>query len=193
MMAPAVPLIMEDFGVTNSSLGTFCVSVFVLGFAFGPMIIAPCSEVYGRNIVYHVCNSLFVVFTIACALSTNMGMLIAFRFCAGFAGVAVLTCGSGTIADIAPPEMRGRAMGIWSIGPMIGPVVGPVCAGFLVEDKSWHWVFWIIAIFVRIPLLFHTRTGPPSSGNAPVRDLRPVRVALQGHERLTKSVICRLV
>ncbi|PSR80518.1 major facilitator superfamily domain-containing protein [Coniella lustricola] len=147
MMAPAVPLIMEDFGVTSSSIGTFCVSVFVLGFAFGPMIIAPCSEVYGRSIVYHVCNVLFVIFTIACGLSKNMGMFIAFRFCAGFAGVAVLTCGSGTIADITPPEMRGKAMGIWSIGPMIGPVVGPVCAGFLVEDKSWHWVFWIIAIF----------------------------------------------
>ncbi len=163
MMAPAVPEILGDFSVTDDRLGTFCVSVFVLGFAFGPLVIAPLSELYGRTIVYHVFNSLFTVFTVACALSTNMGMLIAFRFLAGFAGVAVLTCGSGTIADVMPPETRGRAMAIWSAGPLLGPVIGPVCAGFLVQAVGWRWVFWVIAIVV-------------SSGNGPPLTSRYSRV-----------------
>ncbi|KAJ9142407.1 MFS general substrate transporter [Pleurostoma richardsiae] len=146
MLAPGVPLIMQEFETDSNELATFVVSVFVLGFAFGPLLIAPLSELYGRTYLYHVCNTLFTVFTAACALATSMNMLIAFRFLAGFAGVAVITCGSGTIADLMPPEQRGRAMALWSLGPMLGPVVGPVCAGFLVEAKGWRWVFWVITI-----------------------------------------------
>lgn len=153
MMAPAVPQILKDFHDTDDTAGTFVVSVFVLGFAFGPLVIAPASELHGRLVVYHVCNCLFILFTIGCALSTNMGMLVAFRFWAGFAGVCVLTCGSGTIVDMMPAEIRGKAMGLWSLGPLIGPVIGPVCAGFLVAAKSWPWVFWVIAMVVCVFVL----------------------------------------
>ncbi|RSM06740.1 hypothetical protein BHE90_005238 [Fusarium euwallaceae] len=146
MMAPGVPLIMAEFETTNDEVATFMVSVFVLGFAFGPLLMAPLSELYGRTPVYHVCNTLFIIFSIGCALSQNIGMLIAFRFLSGFVGVATVTCGSGTIADMVPPEKRGAAMSIWSVGPLLGPVVGPVCAGFLVEAKGWRWVFWVITI-----------------------------------------------
>lgn len=148
MLAPGVPLILKDFQVNNNQLATFVVSVFVLGYATGPLILAPMSELYGRTIVYHVCNVLFIIFTIACAVSQNMGMLIVFRFFAGFAGVAALTIGSGSIVDLMPQEQRGRAIALWSLGPLIGPVVGPVCAGFFVEEIGWRWVFWIIAIAV---------------------------------------------
>ncbi|KAI8711261.1 MFS domain-containing protein [Fusarium sp. LHS14.1] len=146
MMAPGVPVIMAEFSTSDEEVATFMVSVFVLGFAFGPLLMAPLSELYGRLPVYHVCNSLFVIFSIGCAVSQNIGMLIAFRFLSGFVGVATVTCGSGTIADMVPPEKRGAAMSIWSIGPLLGPVIGPVCAGFLVEAKGWRWVFWIITI-----------------------------------------------
>jgi MFS family permease len=112
MFAPGVPQAMADFKTTSSLLATFVVSVFVLGFAFGPLLLAPLSEMYGRSPVYHTCNVLFLVFTIGCAVAKNMGMLIAFRFLAGFAGVATVSCGSGTIADIMPPESRGRAMAL---------------------------------------------------------------------------------
>jgi multidrug resistance protein len=148
MFAPGVPLVMQEFETNSEMLATFVVSVFVLGFAFGPLLLAPLSELYGRTIVYHVCNVLFVVFTVMCAVATNMGMLIAARFLAGFAGVAVITCGGGSIADVFPAERRGGAMAIWSLGPLLGPVIGPVAGGFLVEAKGWRWVFWIITIVV---------------------------------------------
>lgn len=148
MMAPGVPEIMAEFNNSSTEASTFVVSIFVLGFAFGPLLMAPLSEIYGRTPVYHICNSLFVLFMVGCALSQNVGMLMAFRFLSGFVGVAVVTCGSGSIADMVPAEQRGGAMAVWSIGPMLGPVVGPVCAGFLVEAKGWRWVFWVTTIVV---------------------------------------------
>lgn len=133
----------------STILAEFVVSIYILGFAFGPLLIAPMSELYGRAPVYNVCNLFFVVFTVCCAVSTNMGMLIAFRFLAGCAGASPLTIGGGTIADIMPREKRAGAMAIWGMGPLLGPVLGPVCGGFLVQAKGWRWVFWIVTIFVR--------------------------------------------
>ncbi|KAI1128827.1 major facilitator superfamily domain-containing protein [Nemania abortiva] len=145
-LAPGVPEILAEFHNDNTYLATFVVSVFVLGFAFGPLVIAPLGELYGRTIVYHVCNVLFIIFTVACALAADIGMLIAFRFLAGFTGVAVLTNGSGTIIDMLPRDQRGRAIALWSGGPLIGPIIGPIFGGFLVESVGWRWVFWVTAI-----------------------------------------------
>jgi multidrug resistance protein len=145
--APGVPQVLHTFNETSNNIATFVVSVYILGFAIGPLIIAPLSELYGRIKLYNVCNLLFVIFNVACALSKSMGMLIAFRFLAGCAGSAPLTLGGGTIADMFPPQQRAGAMAIWSMGPLLGPVIGPVCGGFLVEHMSWRWVFWIMAIF----------------------------------------------
>jgi multidrug resistance protein len=153
MFAPGVPQVMAEFHSTSDLVATFVVSIFVLGFAFGPLILAPLSELYGRLPVYHTCNILFLIFTIGCAVAKNMGMLVAFRFLAGFAGVATVTCGSGTIADLMPVEKRGKAMAFWSLGPILGPIIGPVIGGALCQHVGWRWVFWLIAIVVSSPSL----------------------------------------
>ncbi|KAF2108998.1 major facilitator superfamily domain-containing protein [Lophiotrema nucula] len=145
--APGVPQVMASFHETSNLLAAFVVSVYILGFAIGPLIIAPLSELYGRMILYNICNVFFIIFTVACAVSTNMNMLIGFRFLAGCAGSSPLTLGGGTIADIMPREKRAGAMAIWGMGPLLGPVIGPVCAGYLVDAKGWRWVFWILTIF----------------------------------------------
>lgn len=151
MFAPGIPQVLRDFKTDSNTAATFVVSIFVLGFAFGPLIIAPLSEMYGRVIIYHVSNVFFVTFTICCAVAKNMDMLMAFRFLSGFAGVATITCGGGTIVDMMPPEKRGGAMAIWSFGPLLGPIIGPVCGGFLIEASSWRWVFWLITLAVSQP------------------------------------------
>jgi MFS family permease len=96
------------------------VSVYVLGFAVGPLAFAPLSELYGRIPVYHACNVCFVAFTIACALATNLNMLIAFRFLAGVFGSAPLTNGGGSIADLVEQAKRGKAMSGFAMGPIVG-------------------------------------------------------------------------
>ncbi|KAF2765147.1 rade putative MSF transporter [Teratosphaeria nubilosa] len=146
MFAPGVPEVMQEFKSNNDLLATFVVSVYILGFAMGPLVIAPLSEMYGRLIVYHACNICFLITTVACALATNLNMLIGFRFLAGCLGVAPITNGGGTIADLMSAETRGGAMAIWAMGPLLGPVIGPIAGGFLAEAEGWRWIFWVIAI-----------------------------------------------
>ncbi|KFA53342.1 hypothetical protein S40293_06651 [Stachybotrys chartarum IBT 40293] len=146
MFAPGVPDIMREFSSTSPTLATFVVSVYVLGFAAGPLVAAPMSEVYGRAICYNIANVLFLLFAVGTALSTNMGMLIGFRFLMGFAGATPITNGSGTVSDIFPIEQRGKALAVWAMGPLLGPCFGPVAGGYIVQSIGWRWVFWITAI-----------------------------------------------
>ena len=154
MVAPGVPLIMKDFKSTDATIASFIVSIYILGYALGPLFLAPMSEVYGRLPVYHVSNASFVVWTIGCALAPNMSALLFFRLMAGIAGSCPLTIGGGSIADLIVPSKRGGAMAIFALGPLLGPVIGPVAGGFLAEDKGWRWVFWLITIAVGLVLVF---------------------------------------
>lgn len=93
MLAPGVPEFMVEFGSSSTLLASFVVSVYVLGFAVGPLVLAPGSELVGRKLVYDICNVGFTVFSAACAVSTNLGMLIVFRFLQGCFGSAPITNG----------------------------------------------------------------------------------------------------
>ncbi|KAJ9144990.1 Major facilitator superfamily protein [Pleurostoma richardsiae] len=146
MFAPGIPKIMVQFHNDSSTTATFILSIYILGFAFGPLFIAPLSEVYGRSLLYNVGNLLFTVFTVGAALSNGIGMLMAFRFLMGLAGAVPVTIGSGSIADIMPVELRGRAMAAWALGPLLGPCIGPVAGGYLIEAAGWRWVYWLIVI-----------------------------------------------
>ena len=145
MVAPGILTILRDFHSTDLTLGSFIVSIYILGYAVGPLFIAPMSEIYGRLPIYHVCNILFVAWTIACAFAPSLGALLAFRFFQGVAGVCALTIGSGTIADLIPAEKRGAFMSVYSMGMeflisslihnqacianselILGPLLGPV-------------------------------------------------------------------
>lgn len=116
MFAPGVPQVLKDFSSTNQLLATFVVSVYLLGFAFGPLLVAPLSEIYGRRWMYFGSNVLFIIFTIACAVSSNLNMLVGFRFLAGCVGSTPVTIGGGTIADVMPIQKRGGAMAIYAMG-----------------------------------------------------------------------------
>lgn len=156
MFAPGVPEVQAEFNSDNDLLASFVVSVYVLGFASGPLILAPLSEIYGRLPIYSVCNVLFVALTIACAESTSLNMLIGMRFLAGAIGSSPLALGGGTIADIIEPEKRGLAMSLFSFGPIVGPVIGPVGGGFLIQAKGWRWVFWLLTMLVSEKLYSNT-------------------------------------
>ena len=117
---------MRTFHSTNATVGAFVTSIYILGYVFGPLIIAPLSELYGRLIVYNVCNFFVLIFTVACALAPNLGGLIVFRLLAGTFASCPITLGAGSIADMVPHEKRGAAMALWIMGPLIGPTVGPL-------------------------------------------------------------------
>jgi multidrug resistance protein len=152
-----VPLVLQEFHSTSLEIATFVVSVYLIGFAAGPILLAPLSEIYGRVPVYHVCNIGFVAFSVACALAPSLNALIAFRFLAGLFGVAPITNGGGTVADMVPQKQRGTVLAIYSLGPLLGPIIGPIAGGFLSNAKGWRWNFWLLAIisgFITIVMFF---------------------------------------
>lgn len=153
MFAPGVPLVIDEFRSTNRILETLVVSIFVLGFAMGPLIAAPMSELYGRKPVYLASNFLFLIFTLACGSSTDLNMLIVFRSLAGCAGAAPTALGGASIGDMFQRDQRGVAMAVWGMGPLAGPIVGPIVGGFLAEGAGWRWAFWLEAIIAGLTLI----------------------------------------
>ncbi|KAI1383930.1 bicyclomycin resistance protein [Hypoxylon trugodes] len=157
IFAPGVPQVVAEFHSTSLEIAAFVVSVYVLGFAAGPMLFAPLSEVYGRVVLYHIANVGFVAFSIGCALAPTLNALIVFRFFAGVFGSVPITNGGGTIADMIEQKYRATAMSAYSIGPLLGPIIGPVAGGFLSDAKGWRWTFWLLTIvggFLAILMLF---------------------------------------
>jgi multidrug resistance protein len=130
----------EDFHSTSTITTTFSVSVYVLGYAIGPLFFSPLSEMYGRQIILNIATVQFVVWQVGCALAPNISSLIAFRLFAGMGGSACLTLGGGAISDMFKKEHRGSAMSIFTFGPLFGPVLGPICGGFIAQQAGWRWV-----------------------------------------------------
>jgi multidrug resistance protein len=148
MLAPGIDQVMKEFHTTNVQIGSLAVTIYLLGFACGPLVIAPLSELYGRLPAYHVCDLLWVIFTVACAVATNMPSFIVFRFLAGCAGSCPLTIGGSTVVDVISQQPRGAAMSMFAIGPLPRPVLGPIAGGFLAQAEGWRWVFWVRTITV---------------------------------------------
>ncbi|KAI0968594.1 putative bicyclomycin resistance protein [Xylaria arbuscula] len=148
IFAPGVPQLTKEFHSSSPVIASFVVSVYLLGFAAGPLILAPLSELYGRLPVYHLSNVGYLAFTIGCALAPapDINTLIGFRLLAGLFGSCPLTIGAGSINDMVPQEKRTTAIAFFAIGPLLGPVIGPVAGGFLAGAKGWRWTLWIMAI-----------------------------------------------
>lgn len=99
----------------------------------GPMVFAPLSEVYGRQIIYGTTLLLAVVFIIPCAVSKNIGTLIVCRLIDGIAFSAPMTLVGGTLADLWRNEERGVPMAAFSAAPFIGPASKFPYYGFLLS------------------------------------------------------------
>src|SRR5687767_4476420 len=122
MFAPAAADLAREFAITDSTVLVLTVSVYMLGFAVGPLLVAPISELHGRFWIYNICNLCFLAMNIGCAAAPNLGGFLACRFFAGAAGSAPVTIGGGTIADVTTPESRAKAMSGFVLGPLLGPV-----------------------------------------------------------------------
>lgn len=146
ILAPGISFIAKDFDVDSVTMSAMPVSIFLLGYAVGPLVLSPLSEIYGRNIVIVSANAFFCAWLIGCALAPSLDTLIFFRFMSGLGGSACQTIGGGIIADLFPIAERGKAMTLWMLGPMFGPSVAPVIGGFVSETIGWRWVNWITFI-----------------------------------------------
>jgi len=128
-------------------VATLGVSLFVLGFAVGPLIWAPLSEMYGRQVIFSVSFAAFTAFNAGAACSQNIQTLLVLRFFAGSFGSSPFTNAGGQIADIFTASERGLAMGLFALAPFLGPTLGPIAGGFLAQSEGWRWNMGMMTIF----------------------------------------------
>ncbi|KAF9697799.1 hypothetical protein EKO04_004130 [Ascochyta lentis] len=128
--------------ITNMS-----VAVYMLSMAIFPLWWSSFSERLGRRTIYITSFILFVVFAILSAVSTNIAMLIIMRVFSGGAAASVQAVGAGTIADIWEVRERGKAMGIFYLGPLCGPLFAPIIGGALGQGLGWRSTQWFLVIY----------------------------------------------
>jgi len=145
-LLPGIQQILVQFGASQEVV-TLGISLFVLGFALGPLLWAPFSELYGRQVVFFGTFLAFVAFNAGAAGSQNIWTLLILRFFGGAFGSSPLTNAGGVVADLFPAKERGLAMSVFSVAPFMGPVLGPIVGGFLGMTEGWRWVEGLMAIF----------------------------------------------
>ncbi|OUM54515.1 hypothetical protein BVG19_g3919 [[Candida] boidinii] len=148
-----VPELMEIWGISQT-LGLAGLTFYVLGLAFGPVLGAPLSEIFGRKIVYCSTLPVSMLFIMGVGLSKNIGSVLVLRFFAGFSASACLAVGGGSITDIWRPHELGLAMTLFCLAPLAGPVIGPIIGGFVAENKGWKWTMWVNLMFAGAILPF---------------------------------------
>ncbi len=119
-----------DFKVSQEVV-TLGISLFVLGFALGPLVWGPCSELFGRQVVFFGTYLVFTAFNAGAAGAPNIYGLLILRFLAAAFGSSPLVNAGGTTADLFEAKERGLALSVFSAAPFMGPVLGPIIGGFL--------------------------------------------------------------
>jgi multidrug resistance protein len=111
------------------------------------------SETAGRRTIYLISFALFVLFSVLSAVSVNISMLIVMRMLGGGAAASVQAVGAGTIADIWEPAQRGRAMGLFYLGPLTGPLFAPIIGGGLSQAFGWRSTMWFLVVYGGVTLM----------------------------------------
>jgi multidrug resistance protein len=151
--------IIAEFGCSQE-VATLGVSLFVLGFALGPLAWAPLSELYGRQVLFIGTYAVLTAFNAGTAGANSIASIIVMRFLAGTFGASPLTNAGGVIADMFQANQRGLGMSIFAAAPFLGPAIGPIVGGFVAETVGWRWVCGVMAIFTGVLWIFGALTIP---------------------------------
>lgn len=123
----------------------------VTAYAIGNVIMIPlsaiCAQVFGRKNYFTASIIVFTVMSLLCGISTSLWHIMAFRFFQGLAGGGLLTTAQSIIIGSFPKEKINTATSIFGLGVVLGPAIGPILGGFIVDNYSWHWIF-----FINIPI-----------------------------------------
>lgn len=144
---------MKTFGVSQEVI-ILTITLFVLGFGFGPLLFAPLSEEYGRKIIYVTTLFVALIFVVPCGAAQNIGTLLVCRLIDGVAFSAPMCLIGGNLADMFEGADRGMAMSVFSAAPFIGPVVGPLIGGYIGDNVGWRWLYWVHLIFSGVVYAF---------------------------------------
>lgn len=204
VIAPATVVIKMKFHV-GLPVSILNISLYVLGFALGPVVWGPSSEFFGRKWPQVIGIFGLTVFSFACATAFNFQTLVLCRFFSGLFGAATLAVSPAVMADIFDTKDRGVAVSVISLMIVAGPMLAPVIGGYITASfLGWRWTEYILGIFSSFVLVllvfFFDESYPPrllafrahhirmATGNwavtAPIEDLE-----LDVHTMLEKTVL----
>jgi MFS transporter, DHA2 family, multidrug resistance protein len=138
----SVPSISGSLGVSNSE-GTWAVSSYMLAAAVMQPLTGWIGRRFGevRTFVTSIC--LFMVFSAICGLATSMPMLVAARLVQGLVSGPMMSVAQAILLRNYPIERRGMAIALWAMVIIIAPIFGPIIGGWITDNLSWPWLFYI--------------------------------------------------
>lgn len=169
IVATAGPAIQRDLHVP-ASLYPWITTAYLVASTVMVPIYGKLSDLFGRKPILLVGIALFLAGSVMCGLSRTTALLIVSRAVQGLGSAALFTSAFAVVADIFEPAERGKYQGIFGACFALSSVVGPLLGGFLTDQLSWHWVFFVnvplgaIAVFfiaLKMPLLRRERDTRP--------------------------------
>ncbi|KAH9233088.1 hypothetical protein K456DRAFT_1772562 [Colletotrichum gloeosporioides 23] len=146
VMASALPQISRDLRI-DAATTQITFSLFVLGQAYAPFLIAALSEMYGRKPVWLISCCFYQLWNALCPVGKNKGIMIAGRFLAGCGASAGVVLTTPIMADMYRAEDRGKSQAIASLIPYFRRALGPIVGGLVANHVEWPWLFWILSMF----------------------------------------------
>jgi DHA2 family multidrug resistance protein len=101
------------------------------------------ANAYGRRNVFLISIVIFMIASALCGAAVSLPQLVLFRVIQGLGGAALVPLSQATLFEINAPKDYGRAMSIWGVGATLAPILGPALGGWLTDNYSWRWVFYI--------------------------------------------------
>ncbi|KAL6939077.1 hypothetical protein ACO0OL_000700 [Hanseniaspora opuntiae] len=144
--ASCVPQIMAEYGVIEV-VGILGITLYVFGFALGPVVYGPLSELYGRRNLLIISSFGFTLFQFAVATGENLQTILICRFFAGCVGAAPLAVIPAAMSDMFDNYSRGKVVSIFSLTVFLGPILTPVYSSYIVQHTTWRWVQYVSGIY----------------------------------------------
>jgi len=120
------------------------------------------SNLFGRKNFFIICIIIFTIASAACGASTSLNMMIIARIIQGLGGGALMPISQAVLLESFPKEKHGMAMAVFGLGVVFAPVIGPTLGGWITDNYSWRWIFYInIPIGVLAVILSHLFVEDP--------------------------------
>ena len=160
----SLPAIAGDLGVSPNQ-GTWVITSFAVANAIAVPLTGWLSQRVGQVRLFVLSVLLFVLASWLCGLAPNMSSLIALRALQGFVAGPMIPLSQGLLLSSYPRALAGLAMAMWSMTTLIAPVMGPLLGGWITDNMSWPWIFYInipvgIASALVTWMLYHKRETP---------------------------------
>lgn len=148
IIATALPKIVGDFNSFESFawVGTS----YIVTSAIATPLLGKLSDLYGRRRIFQVTMFVFLIGSFLCGAANSMNQLIAARAFQGLGGGGIQALSFAVIGDIIPPRDRGRYIGYFTLAFVGSALLGPLVGGFIIDNYSWKWIFWINVPFILI-------------------------------------------